>query len=120
MKNLIIFTFLIFQSCGQSWNSNSNDYLLSGNGIDPSNTKLLEAFTVINDKCISCHSGYHNSWSELNTDALWISSANIMAGDSLSSPLITRLKNRGGDMPLLSPMITEQEYAFLTNWIDSL
>jgi hypothetical protein len=120
MKYFLALTFLSLVSCGQSINSNTSDFLLSGNGIDPSNTKLLNAFEVINDKCISCHTGYHNSWSSLNTDQLWIDSGNVTAGTSLSSPLIIRLKNRGGDMPLLSPMLTETDYNYLINWIDSL
>jgi hypothetical protein len=118
-KYLLIITFFL-TSCGQSWNSNSKDYLLSGNGIDPSNSNLVEAFSVINDKCINCHSGYHNSWSTLNTDQLWIASGNIVAKEPLSSPLITRLKNRGGDMPLLSSMLTETEYDTLVKWIENL
>ncbi len=120
MKTLLIILTFMLTGCGQSWNSNSKDYLLSGNGIDPSNTNLLEAFNVINEKCISCHSGYHNSWSAYNTDQLWIDSGNITAGDALSSPLVTRLKNRGGDMPLLSSMLTESEYDSLVKWIDAL
>ena len=120
MKKILILISLSLVSCGQSINSNTSDFLLSGSGIDPSNTKLLNAYTVINDKCISCHTGYHNSWSSLNTDQLWIDSGSVTAGTSLSSSLIIRLKNRGGDMPLLSPMLSETEYAYLIDWIDSL
>ena len=121
IKKALQFLLLITStSCGQSWNTNSKDFLLSGNGIDPSNTNLVTAFAVINDECISCHTGYHNSWSTLNTDQLWIANGSIVAGSALSSPLITRLKNRGGDMPLLSPTLTETQYNALINWIDAL
>mgnify|MGYP001947001619 FL=1 len=120
MRLLLLIIGFTLASCGQSTNSNTSDFLLSGNGIDPSNTKLLNAYEVINDKCISCHTGYHNSWSSLNTDQLWIDSGSVVAGTSLSSSLVIRLKNRGGDMPLLSPMLTEEEYQYIIEWIDSL
>lgn len=120
MRELLLLLVLTLTSCGQSTNSNTSDFLLSGNGIDPSNTKLLNAYEVINDKCISCHTGYHDSWSALNTDQLWIEDGSIAAGAALSSSLVIRLKNRGGDMPLLSPMLTEDEYQNVIEWIDSL
>jgi hypothetical protein len=120
MKKLILILSLLLCSCGQSYNSNSKDFLLSGNGIDPSNTSLVEAFSVISNNCISCHSGYHNSWSNYKTDQQWIDSGNVSAGSALSSPLIIRLKNRGGDMPLLSSNLSESEYNSLVNWIDAL
>lgn len=120
MNKLLLLILLSLSGCGQSYNSNSKDFLLSGNGIDPSNTSLVAAFSVIDNKCISCHSGYHNSWSSYKTDQQWIDSGNVLAGSALSSPLVIRLKNRGGDMPLLNSNLSESEYNSLVNWIDAL
>lgn len=106
-------------SC-QTQNSNSFDDILGGSSIDPSNTNLALAFTVIEERCIDCHSGYHNSWSSYDTDQKWIDSGNVSPGVIGDSPLITRLKNRGGNMPLGGANLTEDEYNALVTWIEAL
>ncbi len=106
-------------SC-QNQNSNTFDDILGNSSIDPSNTNLVQAYAVIESQCIDCHSGYHNSWSSLDTDQKWIDSGNVSAGIIGDSPLITRLKNRGGNMPLGGANLTEEEYSTLVTWIESL
>lgn len=110
----------ILSSCGQSANSNSFDDLLANIQIDPSNTNLVQAYQVINNRCISCHTGYHNSWASYNTDQKWLSSGMVSAGSTGDSPLIQALKNSGGTMPLNGANLTESEYNKLTDWIDNL
>lgn len=117
---LIILVFLV--SCGQSFNSNSKDFLL-GSQIycsDTSQIKLCSANEVIAKNCINCHSGYHNSWSSYLTNQDWINSALIATGNSDSSSLIIKLKNAGGNMPEGAAPLSDADYQVLRSWIDSL
>jgi uncharacterized membrane protein len=120
MKKLIaLITFVTLVSC-QSDNSNTFDEVLGSSNIDPTNTNLVKAFVVIEERCISCHSGYHNKWASYTTDQAWIDSGNVTAGIIGDSPLITRLKNRGGDMPVGGANLTNEEYDTLVTWIEAL
>lgn len=118
----ILTVFLV--SCMQDINSNSFDDKFSiSNGIDTSTAagqRLSDAYDVLNNQCMSCHTGYHNSWNGLNTDAKWIGTGLIEAGDAYSSSLVIRLKNIGGNMPKDNPQMTEDELNKMANWIDSL
>lgn len=122
MKLIIISLFLA--SCGQSFNSNSGDDALGGyNGIDtstPAGQRLDAAYTVLKNECMSCHTGYHNSWSAYKTDSAWINAGLVSAGAPGSSAVYARLKNVGGDMPILNPQISETERQVLENWISHL
>lgn len=110
---------LFFSSCGQSTNSNSYDEFLDF-AIDPSNVKLAKAFNVVNSKCLNCHTGYHNRWKSFNTDAKWIESGVISAGNANASILMNKLKNDGGNMPIGGANLTEDEYEILKDWINNL
>ncbi len=119
-----LLSLLLLVSCYQETNSNSFDgrYSLS-NGIDTSTAggqRLSDAYDIFNDACISCHTGYHNSWSSLNTDAKWINTGFIETGDAFSSTLLIRLKNMGGNMPKDNPQVTEKEFDQIVNWIDNI
>lgn len=124
MWKVILFSILL-ASCGQTYNSNSgDDKTTSGtSGIDtssPAGQRLAAAYTVINNRCINCHTGYHNSWANLKSDAAWLASGTVVAGNTGGSSLISRLKNVGGDMPKLNPQIPEAEYQTLIDWVNGL
>ncbi|EQC50414.1 cytochrome c [Bacteriovorax sp. DB6_IX] len=118
-KLLPIFTLVLLISC-QTDNSNSFDPDLANSQIDPINTNLVKSYKVIQDRCISCHTGYHNSWASYTTDQAWIDSGNITAGVIGDSPLVTKLKNRGGNMPIGGPNLTNDEYDAIVTWIEAL
>lgn len=113
---------LLISSCGQSFNSNSKDFLL-GSQIYCSNTsetKLCQANEVIVKNCINCHSGYHNTWASYLTNTAWLNSALITSGNSDNSLLILKLKNAGGNMPENAAPLNDADYQALKNWIDTI
>jgi mono/diheme cytochrome c family protein len=125
MNNSICILFLLLTtSCYQETNSNSFDERFSqSNGIDTSTAagqRLSDAYDVLNDNCMNCHTGYHNNWSRLNTDAKWMNTGLIENGDPYSSTLLTRLKNIGGNMPKDNPQVTEEQFDKMVNWIDNI
>ena len=120
MKKYLLLFLLV--SCGQSFNSNSKDFLL-GSQIYCSNTsetKLCQANEIIAKNCINCHSGYHNNWASYLTNSAWLSSALITSGNADNSLLILKLKNAGGNMPEGAAPINDTDYQALKNWIDTL
>lgn len=120
MIRIIVPLFLLC-SCGQDFNSSSGDFALSAdNGIDtstPAGQRLSAAYNVIKNDCISCHSGYHNSWANYKTDAEWISKGLAVRGDTTSSQVYDRLKNVGGDMPRGAPQISDSDRQKIEDWI---
>lgn len=119
MKIVSLLTLVLLISC-QTDNSSTFDKVLGSSNIDPTNTNLVKAFNVIDSRCISCHTGYHNNWASYTTDQAWIDSGNVKAGIIGDSPLITKLKNRGGNMPIGGPNLTNDEYDALVTWIEAL
>ncbi len=123
MKRLLFALFLL-SACGQDFNSSSGDFALTAdNGIDtstPAGIRLNDAYTVLKNNCMSCHTGYHNSWANYKTDADWISKNLAVRGDTTSSQVYDRLKNVGGDMPYGAPQISDSERQKLENWILAL
>tara|TARA_Y100000296_G_C5145708_1_gene243560 strand:+ start:988 stop:1350 length:363 start_codon:yes stop_codon:yes gene_type:complete len=117
ISTLLILSFIC--SC-QTDNSNSFDDILGSSSIDPNNPNLVKAYAVIEERCINCHEGYHNNYASLDTDEKWIASGNVTAGIIGDSPLITKLKNRGGNMPKGGANLTEDEYNALVTWIEGL
>lgn len=119
----LIFLFLLV-SCGQSFNSNSGDSAFTAdNGIDtstPAGQRLDAAYTVLKNECMSCHTGYHNSWNAYKTNNAWVNAGLVVAGNPMGSSVYNRLKNVGGDMPQLNPQISESERQTLEDWIDQL
>tara|TARA_R110000868_G_scaffold209490_5_gene459318 strand:+ start:1077 stop:1445 length:369 start_codon:yes stop_codon:yes gene_type:complete len=119
-----IFLAILVSGCGQSFNSNTGDQAFTAtNGIDTSTAagqRLDAAFTVLKNECMSCHTGYHNSWNSYKTDLAWQSAGLVTSGVPTSSQVYTRLKNVGGDMPQLNPQISETERQILEDWITQL
>lgn len=122
MKFLLILLFTT--GCGQSFNSNTGDEAFSAvNGIDtstPAGQRLDAAYTVLKNDCMSCHTGYHNSWNAYKTDLAWQNAGLVSPGSTAASTVYSRLKNIGGDMPLLNPQISETERQTLETWITNL
>lgn len=103
-------------SCGQNYNSNTND---NGGelGIDCATAPALcEAYTAMRDNhCFECH-----GWSGYRTDAAWISSGLVSKNDPANSRLITKLKNAGGNMPQNFSPMTSSEYTAVRTWIQNM
>lgn len=126
MKTIIasILLLLLVISCGQNYNSNTFDKdIYQEVTIDvtsPEGERFYQAFNVIKDKCISCHTGYHNSYANYTTDAEWTASGLIVAGDYEGSFLRNKLKNYGGNMPASGSELSDSEIAYLEDWIVNL
>ena len=123
-KLAYISTSLLLVSCYQDINSNSYDdsYSLT-NGIDtstPNGKRLSTAYNVLKDKCMSCHTGYHNKWIDYTTDAKWLNSGLVEPNNAFSSEIITKLKNMGGNMPKDNPQIPEKDFDNLVLWIEDI
>lgn len=123
MKYLILISFL-FLGCGQDFNSNSFDKERYGDtGIDtstPAGQRFSKAYTVLENNCISCHTGYHNIYSGYTTSEAWIDAGLVVAGDFSGSFLIQKLQNYGGNMPQGSSQLSETEITNLNDWITNL
>ena len=124
---LIIITILLASSCGQDYNSNSfDDLLYAGSSCsgDAAEVRFCEAFTIIKDKCVSCHSGWHDSYATFDTSQKWIDAGLIVSNDATNSQLMTRIKGYGtgasATMPLNSSELTQSEKDTLEAWIDGL
>lgn len=123
MKSFICLTIIaLLSSCGQDYNSNSGDagQYSTVSTIDtstPEGVRLAASYSVLQAKCFQCHSG----WSGYTTSQQWVDAGLVVRGSFLSSELIRRLKNYGGDMPPdpQSPLSTD-EIAPLQTWIENL
>jgi uncharacterized membrane protein len=121
-------SLLVFASCMQSMNSNSNDDSFKPSpSIDtstPEGLRYAAAMNIVTNKCINCHT--HATWSAFTTEEAWIqnSSGRVIKNDSLNSPLYNR--NRGSlghgtkDMPLAAPDLTVDELNAIASWIDEM
>ena len=124
MKKILslIILSVVLSSCGQDYNSSSNDagQYAPIEGIDSSTAggaRLLAAYRVMQSKCFQCHS----SWATYKTNALWVSSGKIVAGNPSASSAYTSLKNNNGNMPP-DPyaQLTTEELETVTNWIQGM
>lgn len=118
----LLFVAFIITGCGQAYNSNSGDegQYAPISGIDsstPDGARLLAAYKVFQGKCFGCHS----AWQGYKSSAQWVEAHEVVAGDLSSSPVYTRLKNVGGDMPR-DPIaqLTAEELATVETWISQM
>lgn len=112
-----IFYFLIFLfSCGQNYNSNTNDKETFKEVTISATDPFYKSSIILKNNCFSCHSAY----SEYNTDQQWVDAGLIIKGDFDNSLLKTKLKNYGGNMPLdpASPL-SDSDVTELRNWVNS-
>lgn len=122
LNSFFIVLLMALSSCGQTFNSNTSDtglipFAACGAG---NSDEYCAAEVIIRDKCINCHSGYHDQWASYKTDADWLGSGRVVAGSTAGSTLITRLKNQGGNMPADAPQISDADYQTLITWVQSL
>lgn len=129
MKLFILIITLFFISSCEDYNSNSADKIKysnqpqaeeGGNGGDPN---FAPAFAVIQNRCVSCHSGFHNNWATYTSNEKWLNSGLIHRGDPDNSTLIKRTINSGqagANMPLGFGAIPDAEFETLRTWITNI
>lgn len=114
MKFLLLLFFLI--SC-QDYNTNSFDRTRYGNPVGEGPAKIIQ------NKCINCHSGEHDSWAGL-TDAQWVATGLVIPGDPDNSLFIKRIYNTGisgvSNMPIGGGALPNDEYQALKDWIQNI
>lgn len=122
LSNSFLLTAILLVGCGQSFNSNTEDknLLPSSFCANQSDTRLCAANEIIQTKCTSCHTRYHATWGPYDTNAKWLASGNVISGNAAGSPLFTKLKNNGGNMPEGAPELTEAEAQAIRDWIDAI
>ena len=118
----IFVSALLLAGCGQTFNSNTSDsglipLLACTEAGTAAGDRFCAAQAVIQEKCINCHSGYHDQWAAYTNDQAWKTSGRVVAGSTAGSTLITRLKNQGGNMPADSPQISDVNYQSLIEWV---
>jgi len=125
LKLWVVLVLFVFAGCMQSINSNSNDdNFRPSRAFDlstPEGQRYSAAMSVIQNKCISCHSA---DWSGFNTEAAWIASGRVVKNNSLSSSLYYRNKGSGGslgakNMPPIGSL-SVAELSALASWIDEM
>ncbi len=119
----LLLSFLMYTSCDE-YNSNSADRLKYGGDpqqeVDTGDANFSAAFPIIQQKCISCHSGDHNNWAGYTSDEKWLNSGLINRGDPDNSSFIKRIINSGGpnaNMPEGLGALPDSEYQLLRKWI---
>lgn len=111
---------LLFASCGQTFNSNTEDFNLLPSSFC-ADQALCTANEIIQNKCTNCHtSNIHAFWGAFDTNAEWVASGRVVAGDPNASTLITKLKNYGGNMPDQTPELTDAEAQALRDWVTGI
>lgn len=128
MKYLVyLILYFIFCSCGQDYNSNSFDdsiYVQTDCTGTESQIRFCNAFKIINNKCISCHTGFHNTYATFDSSEKWINAGLILQNNAAQSTLMIRLKGYGvtslANMPQGASQLTQDEIDTLENWITGL
>lgn len=117
------FILLILSSC-EDYNSNSADKIKYSNEPqseqEAGDPNFAPAFAIIQSRCISCHSGFHNNWATYTSDDKWINSGLVHRGDPDNSHLITRIFNSGqagANMPQGAGALPDAEFQTLRKWI---
>lgn len=119
MKLFFLSLFLLL-SC-QSYNSHTGD-AVKYKTVEVE-ASLLPAYTVLQNRCVNCHTGRHNSWASYITNEQWIASGLIVPGDAQASTLIRRIinsNNIGSNMPPTGGPLPNDEYQVLVDWVNGL
>lgn len=119
MKRLALFIVICGLLSCRVYNTASRDKLYFGSGVDP-DTNFGKAFSVITNKCVSCHAKF-GSWT---TEQAWITNGYVVAQTLSESKVYYRLfgSNLGvdiEDMPSNSSL-TSGELADIRNWINNM
>lgn len=120
-KYLFLLIFLV--SCGQDYNSNYFDSLKYSDSLGdgtPAGERFQAAYNILASNCISCHTGYHNSYSSFRTSSDWIDNGLVVQGDFENSFLVRKLKNYGGTMPQGGSSLGGSEMELIKVWIENL
>lgn len=116
----MLLVFVALAACGQNYNSNTNDApnIPQGDCSTAAGARLCAAVAVLkSNRCYTCHA---SDW-PYSTDAAWLASGLVVQGQPLSSRMITKLVNVGGNMPFDTGVaISTTDYNTLTNWIQNL
>ena len=118
IRGLLSFTIIfMLASCGQDYNSSSFDDTKYKPVTGTQDFTL--AYNVLIENCTqTCHT--HSTWSTYDEQEDWIAKDLVIANDFANSPIIYRLQNYGGNMPLAGSKLTDSELEYLRNWIESL
>jgi hypothetical protein len=119
MKFGFLLSLFMFGAC-QTYNSNTGDAAKYAPTTIAGSSEFQAAFGVVKNRCASCHTNYHAEWATLTTEQQWKDRGLVVAGFPSNSPLLTRLKNLGGDMPQDSGNIPADEYTALNTWVTNL
>jgi hypothetical protein len=118
---IILFIISIFftVSCGQDLNSNSFDEF-KFTGEVSGTIEFVNAYKVIEKRCISCHTGAHSQWSQYKESEEWERESLVISRNVTDSLIVSRLINNGGDMPQGGSSLPAEDIETLTKWINSL
>jgi uncharacterized membrane protein len=112
---------LLFASSCQDYNSNSGDRgkygLVVLNETDPN---FRQAYTIIQDKCVSCHDHKHDKWADFTSNEEWVAEGLVVAGQPEGSELIERIVNTGqvsSNMPPGGSALSDEDYNALIKWV---
>lgn len=115
-------TILFLVSC-QTFNSNTADEAKYAEIVLENNPEFRAAYQVLQNRCINCHMGSHNTWATYVNSQLWINAGEVIAGNSVDSKLVRRIINSGesqSDMPPVGGSLPTDEYQSIKDWIDGL
>lgn len=95
----------------------------SNGGVTPPqiDDPFFAASSILQQKCINCHSGFHQRWQNFRSSKDWVKNNLVIPGKPNSSLLFKKLKFNGGNMPLgNSAEISNDENEKIKIWIESL
>lgn len=107
----------------QDYNSNSNDKERYSRVNLTGSTDFTPAYYIIQQRCTSCHSGFHNAWAAYTNEQDWISKGYVVENDPDNSKLIFRIINHGStdsNMPLGLGPLPNDEYQDLVDWVTNI
>lgn len=113
---------LLLSGC-QSYNSHTGDKAKFAEVELENNAQFRAAYKVIQNRCINCHGGNHNTWATYVNSQLWIDNGLIIARDPQASKLIRRTINSGvvgANMPPGGSPLPNDEYQAILDWINDL
>ena len=120
------------QKAAQDQEQNTSSSSSQGPSYEGDQDLFLRAQAVLDEHCISCHSSFHNEWSELHTEQDWIramgQSSPLINLNLLDQSLILQRTqgygNSNSNMPLANDNaandFTAMEYDSIRAWVLSI
>lgn len=121
MKFFLLLTLLL-SSC-QDYNSNSGDQGRYGIVSLVGSAEFKASYAVIQNRCVNCHSGYHNNWANFTAEQDLVNDNKVVPANPAGSLLIQRIVNTGGsaaNMPPGGSPLPDAEYEALKTWITAI